>query len=118
MTAETLRNFGLVLAGVMAVSLLLALLLLLLIIRQAKQIEIPVGAGFMETLRHTPFSVVLFVDLLDLALDVLAAPFTWVILDRLGLKALRGVSAVEAAIPFTQAVPTMTLCWIGARIMN
>jgi len=62
--------------------------------------------------------VVVLIDLLDFALDFLAAPLAWVILDRLGLKALRGVSTVEALIPLTQVVPTMTLCWIGARLLR
>ena len=58
------------------------------------------------------------IDLLDLALDFLAAPISWLILDRLGLKALRGVSAVEALIPGTQLIPTMTLCWFGVRLLG
>jgi hypothetical protein len=40
------------------------------------------------------------------------------ILDQLGLKALRGVSAVEALIPGTQLIPTMTLCWFGVRLFG
>ena len=96
--------------------MILALLLLLVVIRQANKIDVPPDAGFQETLLHTPFSVVLMIDLLDLGLDFLSIPFTWVILDRLGLKALRGVSVVEAAVPLTQAIPTLTLAWIGARI--
>ncbi len=118
MTAETLRTIGLYLAGGMLVSLVLALLLLLVIVRQARQIEIPAGAGFAETLLHTPLVIVIFIDLLDFGLDILAAPISWIILDRLGLKALRGVSAVEAAIPLTQLLPTMTVCWFGARLLR
>lgn len=102
----------------MGISLVLALLLFLIVIRQLKRIEVPAGAGFAETLRYTPFLVVVFIDLLDFGLDVLAAPFAWVVLDRLGLKALRGVSTVEALVPFTQAIPTMTISWIGARLMR
>jgi hypothetical protein len=83
-----------------------------------KRIEVPPDATFTETLLLTPFLVVVFVDLLDFGLDVLAAPFAWVILDRMGLKALRGVSAVEALIPFTQAIPTMTISWLGARLFK
>jgi hypothetical protein len=117
MTAESLRTIGLYLLGGMLVSLTLALLMLLVILRQARQIDVPPGAGFAETLLYTPLLIVLFIDLLDFALDFLAAPVAWIFLDRLGLKALRGVSAVEAAIPLTQVVPTMTLCWIGARLL-
>jgi len=118
MTAETLRTIGLYLAGAMAIGFILSILLLLVVIRQAKKINVPEGAGFAETLLYTPFLVVVLIDLLDFALDFLAAPLAWVILDRLGLKALRGVSTVEALIPLTQAVPTMTLCWIGARLLR
>jgi hypothetical protein len=114
--AEFLRNFGLTLLTLMGVALILALLLLAIIWRQVKRIHIPVDATFGETLRLTPFLVVLMIDLLDFALDFLAAPFSWIILDRLGLKALRGVSMVESLIPFTQAIPTMTLAWIWVRL--
>ncbi len=115
-SAETLRTLALYLGGSMLVAFLLAMLLLVVVLRQVKKINVPPGAGFSETLRLTPFSVVVFIDLLDFALDFLAAPFAWIILDRLGLKALRGVSAVEALIPFTQPIPTMTLCWIFVRL--
>jgi hypothetical protein len=118
MTAETLRTVGLYLASAMAISLILSLLLLLVVIRQVKKINVPPDAGFAETLLYTPFLVVVLIDLLDFALDFLAAPLTWVILDRLGLKALRGVSTVEALVPLTQVVPTMTLCWFGARLLR
>jgi hypothetical protein len=90
----------------------------LIVIKQVKKIDVPPDAGFAETLHYTPFLVVVLIDLLDFALDFLAAPLAWVILDRLGLKALRGVSTVEALVPLTQAVPTMTLCWIGARLLT
>lgn len=100
------------------VSLIVSLLLLLVVLRQVRQIDIPPDAGFVETLLLTPFTVVLLIDLLDFSLDFLAAPIAWVILDRLGLRALRGVSTLEAAIPLTQGIPTMTLCWLGARILR
>lgn len=115
---ETLRTFGTYLLIVMGISLVLALLLLIVVVRQVRKINIPPDAGFHETLLLTPFLVVLMIDLLDLGLDFLAAPISWVILDRLGLKALRGVSAVEAVIPLTQAIPTMTIAWIGARFLK
>jgi hypothetical protein len=62
--------------------------------------------------------VVVFLDVLDLALDFLSAPIAWIVLDRLGLKGLRGFATVESFIPLTQAIPTMTLCWIGVRLMG
>jgi hypothetical protein len=118
MTIEDLRMFGLLAVAIMGVSLVLALLLFALVIRHLRRLEIPPDASFGETLLYTPFLLVVFIDLLDLALDVLAAPLSWVILDRLGLKALRNVSAVEAIIPFTQPIPTLTLSWIWVRLFG
>ena len=115
---EFLQNFGLVLLGVMGVAGILALLLLLIIIIQVRRIHVPPGAGFSETLLYTPLLVVLFLDLLDLALDFLSAPIAWIVLDRLGLKGLRGIATVESFVPFTQMIPTMTMSWIGVRLLG
>ncbi|MCA9946398.1 MAG: hypothetical protein KC449_23100, partial [Anaerolineales bacterium] len=97
--ADFLRDFGLTLLTMMGVALVLALLLLVLVWRKVKRLNISPDATFGETLLLTPFLVVLMIDLLDFALDFLAAPISWIILDRLGLKALRGVSVVETLIP-------------------
>lgn len=70
---------------------------------------------FFEALRRVPLGLVITVDVLDLLLDFFATPIVWVLLDRLGYKALRKVAAVEALIPFTQPIPTMTICWLIAR---
>jgi hypothetical protein len=115
---EFLRNFGLVILGTMSVALILALILLAIIIVQVRRIHVPPDADFAETLLYTPFLVVAFLDVLDLALDFLSAPIAWIVLDRLGLKALRGVATVESFIPFTQAIPTMSLAWIGVRLLG
>ena len=114
--AEFFRTFGLTLLTLMGISLGLALLLLALVWRKVKRLHIPANATFGETLLLTPLVVVLMIDLLDFGLDFLAAPISWVILDRLGLKALRGVSVVEAVIPLTQAIPTMTIAWVWVRL--
>lgn len=114
---ETIQTIILYLGISMAAALVVALLLLSIIWRQVKRIDIPPNADFSETLLYTPFLVVLMIDLLDFGLDFLAAPFAWIILDRLGLKALRGVSTVEALLPLTQAIPTMTICWLGVRLL-
>jgi hypothetical protein len=114
--AEFLRNFGLILAVMLGTALILGLLFLFIAVRQMRHIDVPAGAGFAETLHYTPLLVVLGIDLLDFALDILAAPVTWVLLDRLGLRALRDVSAVEAIIPGTQAIPLLTLSWLGVRL--
>ena len=102
----------------MLAALLLAGLLILLASRQIRRINVPAGAGFAETLAHTPFLVVLIIDLLDFGLDILAAPITWVLLDRWGLAALRNFSAVEALLPFTQPIPTMTVSWLWVRLFG
>ena len=114
--AEFFRTFGLTLLTLMGISLGLALLLLVVVWRKVKRLHIPPNASFGETLLLTPLVVVLMIDLLDFGLDFLAAPISWVILDRLGLKALRGVSVVEAIIPLTQAIPTMTIAWVWVRL--
>lgn len=115
---EFLQNFVLIFLGVMSVALAIALILLAIIIIQIRRIHVPPGAGFAETLQYTPFLVVLFLDVLDLALDFLSAPIAWIVLDRLGLKGLRGFATVESLIPFTQAIPTMTLSWIAVRLFG
>ena len=118
MSIEMVRDFGLYVFAAMAVSFVVALILFLFVIRRLRRMDVPLGAGFSETLLYTPLLLVVFIDLLDFALDILAAPFTWVILDRLGLRALRDVAAFEALLPFTQVIPTMTLAWIAARLVG
>ncbi len=115
---EFVRNFGLTLLAVMGVAGVVALLLLAIIVVQVRRIHVPEGAGFAETLLYTPFLVVLFLDVLDLALDFLSAPIAWIVLDRLGLKGLRGIATVESFIPMTQLIPTMTVAWIGVRLLG
>ncbi|NCF69562.1 MAG: hypothetical protein GWP61_26735 [Chloroflexi bacterium] len=118
MSIEMVRDFGLYVFAAMAVSFVVALILFLFVIRRLRRMDVPPGAGFSETLMYTPLLLVVFIDLLDFALDILAAPFTWAILDRLGLRALRDVAAFEALLPFTQVIPTMTLAWIAARLIG
>ena len=118
LTSDTLQTLGLIAAAWVGASLALALLLFLLVVRRLRRLDIPPDAGFGETLLYTPLLLVLFIDVLDLGLDVLAAPIVWVVLDRLGFKALRNVSAVEALIPFTQPIPTLTLSWIWVRLFG
>jgi hypothetical protein len=115
---EFLRNFGLTLLAVMGVAGVLALALLIIIFIAFRRIDVPEGADFAETLLYTPIIVVLFLDLLDLALDIFSAPFAWFILDRLGLKALRNIAAFESLLPFTQMIPTMTAAWLGVRLLG
>lgn len=118
LTLEDLRAIGIFMLATMGVSLILALILFTLVVRRLRRLNIPPGAGFGETLMYTPLALVLFIDLLDLGLDILAAPVVWVVLDRLGLRALRNVSTVEALIPFTQFIPTLTASWIWVRLFG
>jgi hypothetical protein len=53
-----------------------------------------------------------------LALDVFSAPIIWMILNRFGLQALRNVATIEALIPISGPVPTLTLAWLAARIFK
>jgi hypothetical protein len=117
-TIQFLRTFGLVLAGFMVFALVIGSFLLGIVVWQVRKIDVPPGAGFGETLLYTPFLVVVMIDLLDFALDLLAVPLSWIVLDRLGLKALRGVATVQALLPFTQLIPVMTLSWIGVRLLG
>ena len=118
MTIELIRTIGIVALVVMAISALVSVTLLLLSVKKIRQLDIPADATFAETLHYTPLIVVIAIDLLDLAFDILAAPISWMILDRLGLKALRGVAAAEALIPGTQIIPTLSICWFGVRLFG
>lgn len=100
------------------IGLVLAILLLIWVLWRVKRIHLPEDADFLTTLRATPLSVVLLLDALDMAFDFLAMPFAWVLLGYLNLHALRGVSVVEAAIPGTQFLPTMTAAWLFARLSD
>jgi len=105
---------GILLSG----AFLLALLLLAFIIWKIRKIQLPPNADFFTALRYTPLVIVIMIDLLDLSLDFLSAPFSWIILGKLGLEPLRGVSVIESIIPGTQVLPTMTIAWIIARLMK
>ena len=100
----------------MGTSLVLGLLLMVWIFWRIKRIDIPVNADFTTALQATPFVVVLMLDLLDFGLDFFSAPISWVILGKLGLTPLRGVTVVESALPGTQAIPLMTAAWLFVRV--
>lgn len=93
-------------------------LLLALTYRKLRRLRVPPGADLLTTLRAVPFGLVVALDLLDFGLDFLATPFVWALLGRFNLRALRNVAAVEAFIPFTQPVPTLTLAWLAARALR
>ncbi len=118
MSVDLLREIGLLVFAAMVISFVLAMILFFFGVRRLKKMNVPPDAGFSETLLYTPLILVIFIDLLDFGIDVLAAPITWVVLDRLGLRALRGFAAFEALLPFTQFIPTMTLAWFAARLFG
>lgn len=99
----------------LAVALVLAVLTLAWAFYRLRRLRIPEGADVFTTLRAVPLALVVGLDLLDFALDTLAAPLTWIVLGRFRLGALRKVATAEALIPGTQLIPTMTLAWIIAR---
>jgi hypothetical protein len=110
-----LRSFLAALAVVALLVLALAAAVLYLAWRKLRRIRISANADFFTTVRAVPLSLVVGLDLLDLALDVFSTPITWLLLDRLGLKALRNVATVKAAIPLGDMIPALTLAWLAAR---
>ncbi len=115
---EGLRRIALTFAILMLLSLVAAALLLILARRRLRHLNLPAYADFFTTLRAVPFSLVLFLDLLDFGLDFLSVPVAWVALGKLGLQGLRGVTLVEEIIPGTQLLPTMTAAWLLVRIYD
>lgn len=98
------------------VTLAASIVMLVWVIYQVERIDLPPDAGFLTTLRATPLSVVILLDLLDFSLDFLSAPAAWILLSWLGLKPLRWIAVIEGVLPFTHLLPTMTLAWIVARL--
>ena len=107
-----------VLLAITVTALILAGLVLAMAVRALRRVRVPPDADFFTTVRAVPLSLVVGLDLLDLALDSFSAPIIWLILNRYGLKALRNVGAVEALIPITGPIPTLTIAWFAARIFN
>ena len=103
---------------VAVVALILAGLALAVAFRLLRKVRVPANADFFTTVRAVPLALVVGLDLLDLALDVFSAPIIWMILSRFGLQALRNVATIEALIPFSAPIPTLTLAWLAARMFN
>jgi hypothetical protein len=93
-------------------------LLLASFILKRIQVELHEDAGFFDALRATPLIVAIFLDLLDLVLDGFGAPIAWYVLGKVGLGKLRGVAVVEALLPATQVIPTMTICWFLGKLFG
>lgn len=118
MNTETLNDLLILFLVAAGVALLLALLGIVWLVLRVRRIGIPPGASLLTALRMTPLSVVIVLDLLDFALDIFAAPISWVLLGYLGLQPLRGVTTAESLIPGTQFLPVMTVAWLAARILD
>lgn len=115
---DAFQTFGQVLLSVILIALVLAAVVLLLTYRSLRRITVPPDADFFTTIRAVPLGLVIGLDLLDLGLDIFATPIVWMILSRFKLQALRNVAAVEALVPFTQPIPTLTLAWFAARMFG
>ncbi|HRH41624.1 MAG TPA: hypothetical protein PKY82_08275, partial [Pyrinomonadaceae bacterium] len=50
--------------------------------------------------------------------DIFSAPIMWMVLDRMGLPNLRNKATIEALIPITNVIPTFTVSWFAARLLN
>ena len=111
---------GKLVAVVAVVALILAAIVLTLAFRALRKVRVrvPANADFFTTVRAVPLSLVVGLDLLDLGLDVFSAPIIWVILNRFGLQALRNVATVEALIPISGPIPTLTIAGLAARVLN
>ena len=105
---------------VAVVALILAAIVLTVAFRALRKVRVrvPANADFSTTVRAVPLSLVIGLDLLDLGLDVFSAPIIWWILNRFGLQALRNVATVEALIPISAPIPTLTIAWLAARVLN
>jgi hypothetical protein len=99
-------------------ALLFSIMLGGFVLWRVRKIQLPPDADFFTAMRMTPLVVVLLLDLLDFTLDFLSAPVAWLLLTRLGLGPLRGVTVVDSLIPGTQIIPTMTLAWIAVRVFK
>lgn len=104
--------------AVSGVALAIALVLIAWVLFKIRRIRLAPDADTLDALRAAPLSVVVILDLLDFALDVFSAPISWLLLDRLGLKPLRGAAVIKDLIPFTEFVPAMTIGWVGVRVYD
>jgi hypothetical protein len=118
MDESFLRNVLVFVAAAAGVALVASALLLAITVYQLRRLRLPPGLGFVDTLRAVPVTLVIGLDLLDLALDIFAAPIAWILLGRLNLHGLRTVTTLESLVPFTQAIPTLTLAWLAVRVFN
>ena len=115
---NTIEGLLVILLIVGAGIVIVAIGLLVIAASDVREANIPPDADFFETMRLIPITIPLALDMLDLVFDFLAAPISWLILEALGLKALRLVTIAEGLIPGTQIIPTLTVGWIAARMIE
>jgi len=115
---DALRNLLVILVALMGASVFVGAIGLFALARGIRRLGIPRDADFFTTMRYVPLGLVVLLDLLDFGLDIFSAPIIWIALDRMGLPNLRNKATVEALIPVTNVVPTFTLCWFAARLLN
>ena len=82
------------LGAIILIALVLAALVLMQAFRRLRRIRLPRDADFFTTLRAVPFSLVVGLDLLDLALDTFSSPIIWFLLRKLNLESLRKVATI------------------------
>jgi hypothetical protein len=102
----------------MAGCVVIGLVGLFALTRSIRRLRVPSNADFFTTMRYIPLPLVILLDLLDFGLDIFSAPIIWIALDRMGLPNLRNKATIEALIPFTNVIPTFTVSWFVARLLN
>jgi len=116
--SDTFGNVLTVVLALMGASIFVALIGLFALARSIRRLHVPPDADFFTTMRYIPLALAILLDLLDFGLDIFSAPIMWIVLDRMGLPNLRNKATVEALIPFTNVIPTFTVCWFAARMLN
>ena len=112
------NTFLQVLLAVVLIALVLAGLVLAVAFRRLRRLRLPPNPDFFTTVRAVPLSLVVGLDLLDLALDSFSSPIIWFLLRKMNLESLRKVATVEAILPFTGPIPTLTIAWFAARALK
>lgn len=107
-----------VLGVVALIALALSGLVLTVAFRRLRRLRLPPDPDFFTTVRAVPLSLVVGLDLLDLALESFSSPIIWFLLRKMNLESLRKVATIEAILPFTGPIPTLTIAWIAARMLN
>ena len=113
-----LQSLLIALGVVVLLTTLAAALLLWWLHRKLQLLRIATDASLGETLRSIPFLLALALDLLDMGLNLFAAPFVCFFLHRMGWMKLRNLATAAAAIPGTQFVPILSIAWIAARVFG